>query len=1278
MLNCIHGHCPPDNSTTDKALDMEIVPAARQYSIVRHTFEVVMIRRGLDTVLYITTQKEKLTRRPRSTILNRYNRIVATSFSRQMKSKELKIRSKSKDHKCCGTNGQSIPLGIMQNKRDECCDIHAEKCTVDQSEISAGEKFAHEAKSTSQECLDECTGASDCRESTLTDPAYLSKSCEEECCDEDSAVMAEEITDNCENGCCDEQPIVNLHANEYKDYLNNDNIGEAPDCMGDINESIENDLSCYSSKLTNSTFRKRFLRSTTEILGRFDCCEVNNSPCCNTACVEHLASRSSKKRMSDGSLDMATDFETFRNLSTGAGGTSNEESSNERYSKIFKRYSSILETLGCICSYLFTIGEESCCRPRIRFSMEREASVGAKYSYRDATGCSMRKGSRVKKRGLYNANISTSNSSCTKECCSKKKKFAAATTAVSHCSSNDIPSITSLKSSGETVHSDLEAGYATKEHIILSVSGMTCTGCETKLKRSLAALKSVQNLKTSLILSQAEFDLNISLASVKDVIKHLNRTTEFKYEQILTHGSTINIIVPGLAKDFVNSEWPEGVTELKVAGKNIVRVNFDPKVIGARDLIRKGWDVHVELASPTGHPALEVGNKHLRRVGLTTLLSILLTIPILVMAWAPNLDVSLSTMSASMGLATIVQFAVAGPFYSNALKSLVFSRLIEMDLLIVLSTSAAYIFSVVSFGYFVAGQPLSTEQFFETSSLLVTLIMVGRFVSELARYRAVKSISLRSLQVSSAILVNEDHTETEIDIRLLQYGDVFKAVPDSRIPTDGTVISGSSEANEAMITGESKPVLKKFQSTVIAGSVNGSGTLVVRLTKLPGNNTVSMIATMVDEAKLSKPRIQNIADKIAGYFVPFIIGITIITFCIWIGVGINVSKKPRSDAAIQAIIYAITVLIVSCPCAIGLAVPMVFVVASGVAAKRGVIFKSAMSIEVAHNISDVVFDKTGTLTEGKLSVVREIMGGNQDNIRSLLLGLVEGMNHPVSIAIASYLKDRGVSASNVSDTKVMTGKGIEGISHSGLKLRGGNSRWLAFTGNSRVQEALSQGHTVFCFSVNASLAAIYALDDSLRVDAIFTVNALRQKGISIHILSGDDDGAVRSLASRLEIDSANIRSHATPADKRDYVRNLLKKTEDEGSSQSKAPVVIFCGDGTNDAVALAQATIGVHINEGSEVSKLAADVVTMRPNLACILTMIDVSQKAMFRVKLNFAWSFIYNLFAILLAAGAFVNVHIPPEYAGLGELVSILPVILIAFLLRYSKIHSPNAGSVL
>ncbi|RAL06014.1 cation-transporting P-type ATPase PCA1 [Aspergillus ibericus CBS 121593] len=851
---------------------------------------------------------------------------------------------------------------------------------------------------------------------------------------------------------------------------------------------------------------------------------------------------------------------------------------------------------------------------------------------------------------------------CADSCCTEKQPIIPQGSCTDACCSDAPSPGLEIEEAPIQAITDLEGQGTGKEHVVLSISGMTCTGCETKLTRSLGTVPAVKDLKISLVLSRAEFNIDFRLGSVEEVMKHLERTTEFKCERVQNQGSSLDLIVPDQPSKFISQTWPDGVFDVTPVDKQTVRVAFDPKIVGARDLTEKIWGPPIELAPPRGDPSLEAGSKHVRHIGYMTLLSAVLTIPVLVMAWAPLPERKVAYSSASLALATIVQVVIAGPFYPKALKAFVFSRVIEMDLLIVLSTSAAYIFSVVSFGYLIAEKPLSTGQFFETSTLLVALIMVGRWVAALARQRAVESISIRSLQASTAILVDkEGATEREIDTRLLQYGDIFKVIPDTRIPTDGTVINGSSEVDESMLTGESTPVEKYPKSLVIAGSINGPGVMTVRLNRLPSDNTINAIAAMVDEAKLSKPKLQDLADRVASYFAPVVVGLTIITFVIWVAVGMTFQGRDGSEATIQAITYAITVLIVSCPCAIGLAVPMVIVIASGVAAERGIIFKSADAIEVAHRTSHVVFDKTGTLTRGKLSVVANEYVEVEE--LPLLLGLIENSRHPVSVSVAAHLKDAGIMASSVPEPKSLTGKGVETTMGS-RTLRAGNSRWLNLSEHELVQPMLAQGYTVFCFTIDNVLQAVYGLEDELRPDAVGTVEALQKRGVSVHVVSGDDDGAVQTVASKLSLPGSNVRSRSSPADKKDYIQTLLGTDTDH-----KKPVVVFCGDGTNDAVALAQATIGVHMNEGTDVAQSAADVVLMRPSLAGILTMMNDSRKSVNRIRFNFTWSAVYNTFAVLLAAGAFVDARIPPEYAGLGELVSVLPVIFAAVLLRWSKI---------
>lgn len=805
--------------------------------------------------------------------------------------------------------------------------------------------------------------------------------------------------------------------------------------------------------------------------------------------------------------------------------------------------------------------------------------------------------------------------------------------------------------------SDVENGPVFSEHVALSIQGMTCTGCETKLHKSLNGLRSIGNLQISLLLSRVEFDIDLNIGSVTGVMDHLKRTTEFNCERITVKGQRLDVLNSEEFNDPLNQPLPHGVTEMSVLDKQTIRISYDPEVIGARVLLERGFSSPLQLAPPRSHPSITMGAHHMRKMGFMTLLSIVLTIPVLVLAWAPLPNRPILYGAISLAFATVIQVVVAGPFYPSALKSLVFTHVMEVDLLIVLSTTAAYVFSVISFGFLVHGKPLVTGEFFETSTLLVTLIMTGRFISATARQKAVESISIRSLQPSVALLV-DDAEEREVDARLLQYGDILKIAPDSRISTDGTVISGSSEVDESMMTGEARLVEKTRGSTVIAGSLNGSGILQVRVARLPGDNSISAIAEMVDEAKLSKPKAQELADLVAGYFLPVVLGLTVITFIIWMAVGIKIRKVSSSEAAIQAITYGIAVLIVSCPCALGLAVPMVVVISGGVAADHGVIFKSGETIENARKVSHVVFDKTGTLTEGRLCVAAEHYLKEQASTHSLLLGLISNIKHPVSSAVTKYLISRNIRPARIEGIKTITGEGVEGT-FAGAIIRAGNSRWLGVESVPQVQTLLSRGLTVFCVVIKNDLHTIFGLEDSIRPDALATVRSLTGRGITVSIVSGDDDGAVQSIAATLGIPSTHARSRCSPAEKQKYLQTIMATPKS---------ITIFCGDGTNDAIALAQANIGVHMNSGTDVARSAADVLLIRPALSGILILLDLSRAAYRRIVFNFAWAFIYNLFAISLAAGAFVRARVSPQYAGLGEIVSVLPVILIALQMKWAR----------
>jgi Cu2+-exporting ATPase len=646
------------------------------------------------------------------------------------------------------------------------------------------------------------------------------------------------------------------------------------------------------------------------------------------------------------------------------------------------------------------------------------------------------------------------------------------------------------------------------------------------------------------------------------------------------------------------------------------------------------------------------------------LVTLLFTIPILVFSWAPFGNDKNGYAHASLALATVVQGIATREFVPTALQSLIHSGLFEMDFLIAMSSTIAYVFSVVSYVFLIKDQPLETGSFFETSTLLVTLILLGRAVNEFARFRAAKSVSIRSLQTHDALLVvsgglpGPGAMTRKIDARLLQYGDRFKILPHTRIVTDGRVVYGGSEVDESMITGETLPVAKGLDHMVHAGTLNGSGQLIVELTKLPHENSISRIAAMVEGAELSKPKVQALADKIAGYFVPAIATIGLVVFLIWLFVDHYSNHRKWGDAVVKALTYAIATLIVSCPCAIGLAVPMVVLIAGGTSARFGIIFRDPQKLEVARNTTDIVFDKTGTLTKGELAVVEaDFHGAHCRHIKSMITGLLEGEKHPVAIAVCKWLENGPDQADKESltpikliDIKSEPGNGVRGVcEESGLEVRAGNPQWLGVS-------VLESQHTLFCVTVSGVLSATFRLEDRARDKADNVVSLLAQRSIRVHMISGDGEGAVNQIAHTLNIPKHQTRWRYKPVDKQRYIHEL----------QKDGKVVLFCGDGTNDSIALKQADVGVHMNHGSDAAKSASDVVLMTTRMHDILILLDISKAAYRRIIMNFSWSAIYNVIAILMASGAFVKVRIEPAYAGLGELVSVLPVVFIAFQMKW------------
>jgi Cu2+-exporting ATPase len=690
--------------------------------------------------------------------------------------------------------------------------------------------------------------------------------------------------------------------------------------------------------------------------------------------------------------------------------------------------------------------------------------------------------------------------------------------------------------------------------------------------------------------------------------------------------------------------------------------------IGARDVFEyyQKFDDGLRLAQPAAHSSLAMGAKQTRQALKYFVPALVCTLPVVVLAWAPVNHENIAHAHVSLILATIVQAIAVKEFVPTALRALWHSHVFEMDFLIALSSTLAYTFSVVSYVFQVTGHRLETGCFFETSTLLVTLILLGRVINEFARYKAASSVSFRSLQASEALLVlpnspnPADPKTRTVDARLLQYGDLFKIAPHTRVVTDGIIVYGGSEIDESMITGEAVPVAKGVHSKVFAGTMNGGGALIVKLTALSHENSIHRIAAMVEDAELTKPKTQALADRVAAGFVPAIATIGVLVFLGWLLWEKYGQKRSSKDAAVKAFTFAIATLVVSCPCAIGLAVPMVVLIAGGVAARFGVIFRDPQKLEIAQNVTDIVFDKTGTLTCGVLTVVSEdIQGVHAAQVQGILLSLLQDIQHPVAAGVLRHLKrDANVHLIDVISVVGVTsvpGSGVLGIcAQSKLEVRAGKPEWLdVHVDDSRC--------TVLCVTIDGELSATFKLKDRPRHTAAMVIEKLHARGVQTHMISGDGQGAVDDIAHTLGIAKRNTKSRCTPEGKTTYVKDV----------QQPGKVVMFVGDGTNDSIALKQAHVGVHINQGSgsDVAKSAADVVLMTTRLHDILILFDISRAAYRRIMLNFLWAGVYNFSAVLLASGLFTHAlksaSISPEYAGLGELVSVLPVVLVAFHMR-------------
>ncbi len=617
----------------------------------------------------------------------------------------------------------------------------------------------------------------------------------------------------------------------------------------------------------------------------------------------------------------------------------------------------------------------------------------------------------------------------------------------------------------------------------------------------------------------------------------------------------------------------------------------------------------------------ETSQREVRKVRNWFIIAAILTVPILVMMFVHEFTGMKYLLWA---LATPVQFWAGWRFYKGAWGALK-HRTTDMNTLIAVGSSAAYFYSVVAVLFpniFTAGG-LTAHVYFDTSAAIVTLILLGRFLEARAKGQTSEAIKkLIGMQPKTAIVVRNGQ-EQMIPIEDVQVGDLILVKPGERVPVDGILREGYSSLDESMITGESIPIEKKVGDEVIGATINKTGSFRFEATKVGKDTTLARIVRLVEEAQGSKAPVQRLADVIASYFVPIVIGIAVATFLVWFFAG-------PSPSLTYAFLNFVAVLVIACPCALGLATPTAIIVGTGKGAEQGILIRSAEALERAHKINAVLLDKTGTLTQGKPSVTDVIAMAtySKEKVLRLAASAEKNSEHPLAEAIVRATAEKGLELLPVSDFNAIPGLGVEAtvdrkkLLLGNLKLMQSRNLSLDGTLNEQANGLWTQGKTVMFLGIDGQVAGLIALADTIKPDAIDTVRRLHKMGMEVAMLTGDNHRTAEAIAKQVGID--RVFAEVLPEHKADEVKKL----------RSEGKVVAMVGDGINDAPALAQADVGIAVGTGTDVAMETGDITLIRGDLSSIVTAISLSKRTMRTIRQNLFWAFAYNTILIPVAAG--------------------------------------------
>ncbi|WP_248800325.1 heavy metal translocating P-type ATPase [Pseudomonas sp. MWU13-2105] len=782
----------------------------------------------------------------------------------------------------------------------------------------------------------------------------------------------------------------------------------------------------------------------------------------------------------------------------------------------------------------------------------------------------------------------------------------------------------------------------------LPIAGMTCASCAGRVERALSKVAGASAVSVNLATEQAR------VQAPADSLPALLRAVEQAGYSVPTQ--TLELDIGGMTCASCAGRVERALS--KVSGVQRVSVNLASErahldllgQVDAARLIAAVTNAGYTASLRQGEAAVALDQQgRLRRERLSLLLAIALALPLVVPMLVQPLGYHWMLPAwLQWALATPVQFIFGARFYVAAWKALK-AGAGNMDLLVALGTSAGYGLSLYQWANAAPGS--MPHLYFEASAVVIALILLGKYLESRAKRQTASAIrALEALRPERAIQVI-DGREQDVAISALRLDDLVLVKPGERFPVDGEVVEGRSHADEALISGESLPVPKQPGDSVTGGAINGEGRLLVRTRALGAETVLARIIRLVEDAQAGKAPIQKLVDKVSQVFVPTVLLLALATLLGWWLHGAPLET---------ALINAVAVLVIACPCALGLATPTAIMAGTGVAARHGILIKDAEALERAHEVSVVVFDKTGTLTSGTPRIAHLISTeADEDNVLQLAGALQRGSEHPLAKAVLDACAERGLALADVSDSRALSGRGIAGrLGERALAL--GNQRLLDESGldAGALAESASaweaEGRTLSWLieqSPQARVLGLFAFGDTLKHGAPQAIEQLKARQISSHLLTGDNRGSARVVAEALGID--DVHAQVLPADKAAIIAELKRKA-----------VVAMVGDGINDAPALAAADIGIAMGGGTDVAMHAAGITLMRGDPRLVPAALEISRKTYAKIRQNLFWAFVYNLIGIPLAAFGLLN----PVLAGAAMALSSVSVVSNALLLKTWK----------